>query len=562
MHVRIIDGRPIATLKLDGTDVPLLLDSGAFISIVSAAAAAQLKLATVPMPRGWRIEGTTGRIDVRLARVGRVGLLGTELQNVEFLVGGNELNAGAMGVIGRNLLAIGDTEYDLAHGVVRLSFPKGECTKTNFAYWAGSAPVVVVPLEQGSDDSEIRIPVALNGVAAKAVMDTGAAVTSITLAAARRAGIEERDMVLVGRSGGHGVGRSNVWLGTLKAFEIGGEKVANSEVAINDNDTSDRDLLVGLDYFLSHRIYVSRLQRQVYITWNGGPIFVKGRVKPGEYDSRYAAVPKDLAQDDADALARRGAAALAAGNLPAALADLNRACELAPGSAEHFFVRARVHRAMRSREAELADLDAALRLDPGLALARIRRATLREFASDRPGAQADLAHLDTTLPPSSNVRSDMGNTYARLAQAPEALRQYELWVASHPRDAGLASVLNSRCWMRTRLAIDLPLALQDCKDAVAGDEGAAQHHDSLGWAYLRLGEPAKAKGAFDAALKLQELPWSLYGRGLANLRLNDTAAGERDLAAARKLRAKIDDEVLKEGFEFAEALARSRAAGS
>ena len=31
-----------------------------------------------------------------------------------FFVGGNELGAGIMGVLGRNVLAAGDTEYDLA----------------------------------------------------------------------------------------------------------------------------------------------------------------------------------------------------------------------------------------------------------------------------------------------------------------------------------------------------------------------------------------------------------------------------------------------------------------
>ena len=561
--VRIVDGRPIATLKLNGTAVPLLVDSGAFMSILSASAAQQLKLATTALPAGSRVEGITGKIDVRSTRVEKVGLLGTELENVEFLVGGNELNAGARGVVGRNLLGWGDTEYDLAHGVVRLSFPKGYCEKTNLAYWAGEAPVIVVPLDRSQgDDTQIGISVGINGVRALAVMDTGAATTWMTLRAARRAGMDERSLLPVGRSGGIGEGRENVFLGTVGLFEIGGEKIANSEFVIGDSEYSKRDMLLGLDYFLSHRIYVSRLQGQVYITWNGGPVFVKGRVQPGEYDLRLAALPKDLLHDDADALARRGAAALAAGNFPAALADLNRACELAPGAADHFFARARVHRAMRARQAELADLDETLRLDSGLALARIRRAWLRETLDDRRGAQADLEHLDAVLPPSAHLRSEMGNLYSRFPQVPQALRQLDLWVGTHPKDAELAGVLNSRCWLRARVAIDLPLALEDCKEAVKRDEGAAHHRDSLGWTYLRLGDAARAKSAFDGALKLQESAFSLYGRGLSNLRLNDAAAGERDLAAARKLDPRIDADVLKEGFEFAEALARPKVAGS
>ena len=552
--VRIVDWRPVATLTLNGTKVPMLVDSGAFFSMLSAATAEQLKLRLRNLPPGFRIQGHTGQIEAKLARVEKVGLLGAELPNLEFLVGGNELGAGIMGILGRNILSAADTEYDLAHGVVRLSFPEGDCDKTNFAHWAGEAPVVVVPLEyeKHRGDTAIRMNIGINGVQTLAVLDTGAPRTVLTLKAARRAGIEERDMTPQGRSGGAGEGRVRSWTGRVAMFELGGEKIANNRLSIDDTDSGDYGMLVGLDYFLSHRIYVSRLQRKVYVTWNGGPVFALGRATTGDYDAQYAALPKDVAKDDADALARRGAAAIAAGNYPRALEDLNRACELAPGVADYFFARARVHLAMRQSAPALADLDEALRLDPALAEARLRRAKVREALADRPGAGADLAQLDAALPPSSHLRADMADLHARFGQTAEALRQYDLWVKTHQKDARLAGVLNGRCWLRARLNIDLPLALEDCKEAVDRDHGEASYHDSLGWTYLRLGDAARAKKAFDGAIKLKDLSFSLYGRGLAQLRLNDTAGGERDLAAARKLQPRIDEEVRKEGFEFAE----------
>ena len=170
--------------------------------------------------------------------------------------------------------------------------------------------------------------------------------------------------------------------------------------------------------------------------------------------------------------------------------------------------------------------------------------------------------LDTELPPSSNLRADMAQLYASFGQAAEALRQFDFWVNSHQKDARLASILNARCWMRARLNIDLPLALQDCKQAVDVDDGAAAYRDSLGWTYLRMGDAQSAKNAFDGAIKLEALPFSLYGRGLAQLRLNDTASGERDLEAARKLKPSIDEDARKEGFEFVDGAARPAPAGS
>jgi len=184
--VRILDHRPIATLTLNGTEVPMLVDSGAFFSMLSESTATQLKLPLHSLPAGLRIQGYTGRVDAKLTRVESMGLLGARLSNVEFVVGGNELGAGIMGVLGRNILSMADTEYDLAHGAVRLSFPKGECAKTNFAHWAGEAPVVEVPLDGGQyrKDTAIRLEVSVNGKRTLALLDTGAEQTSLTLRAA------------------------------------------------------------------------------------------------------------------------------------------------------------------------------------------------------------------------------------------------------------------------------------------------------------------------------------------------------------------------------------------
>ena len=108
----------------------------------------------------------------------------------------------------------------------------------------------------------------------------------------------------------------------------------------------------------------------------------------------------------------------------------------------------------------------------------------------------------------------------------------------------------------------MPLALRDCQRAIDLVDTSAAYRDSLGWTYLRMGDAARAKKAFDGAIKLQALPFSLYGRGLAQLRLNDTAAGEQDLAAARKLQPSIGQDVIKEGFEFLDDVTRAAVSGS
>ena len=105
----------------------------------------------------------------------------------------------------------------------------------------------------------------------------------------------------------------------------------------------------------------------------------------------------------------------------------------------------------------------------------------------------------------------MAQLYAGFAQAAEALRQFDLWVSTHPKDARLASVLNGRCWMRARLNIDLPLALEDCTEAVDKDDGDATYRDSL------LDLPA---------------PWR-RGEGEESLRRRDQVGGVPVLFAVR-----------------------------
>jgi hypothetical protein len=109
--VRIVDHRPIATLRLNGTEVPMLVDSGAFFSMLTASTASQLKLPLHGLPFGFRVGGYTGQIAAKRTRVERLGLAGAELKDIEFIVGGNELGAGIMGVLGRNILSVADTEY-------------------------------------------------------------------------------------------------------------------------------------------------------------------------------------------------------------------------------------------------------------------------------------------------------------------------------------------------------------------------------------------------------------------------------------------------------------------
>jgi len=556
LPVRMVGVRAIADVGINGTQVPLAVDSGAFFSFLSDAAAAQLGLTLRPLPGGMRVAGLAGSVEARQTTVDRLELLKGQIPKVQFVVGGNEPGAGAMGLLGRNILEFADTEYDLAHGVIRFVAPGDGCEKSDMAYWAGDAPHLELALLREFRERlpAIRAVVEVNGHKVTALFDTGAPSTLLSLDAAHRAGVKDDVMTPDRQKAGAGLGKVDSWLAPVDKVDFGGEAILHNQLEVADYDLREAGMLVGIDFFLSHHIYVSQAQRKMFFTYNGGPVFARN------LGDRSAAVRPDAAASgatdaaQADALARRGAASLARGDIAGALADLDRACVLDPSSASHFASRAEVHMARKDFAQATADLDTALRLSPALPMARIRRAWLREQAHQRDAALEDLAALDKALPPQSDYRHGMALLYAQMNLPAQSLAQWDLWIPVHPHDISLEGAYNSRCWLRASLGTDLDKALQDCDAALDSSPKNASYLDSRGWVRLRMGKLSRARADFDRGLAIDPHgAWSLYGRGLVHLGLGEAPQGYADLAAARATLPDIDAQVARAGLPIGPA---------
>lgn len=549
LPVRMVGSRAVATLGINDTQVSLVVDSGAFFSMLTPAAAAALHLDLHPLPRGMFIQGLAGRAEAQLATVDRLQLAKDVIPHVDFVVGGNEGIPGTMGLLGRNILSFADTEYDLAHGMIRLVFPSDECEKSNMAYWAADMQVAELPLLHAFRDRAppIRAKVKINDATVTALFDTGAT-TLLSLRAAHRAGLKDADLTSNGKHYGVGTDSVKSWTARIAKVDFGGEAVMNNQLVVDDYELPDNDMLVGVDFFLSHRIYVSRQQSKMYFTYAGGPVFARNKGMLADTAAADAAASGASALSPG-ALARRGEASLSRGNLPGALADLDQACAMEPADANHRWARARVHLAMKDIAAALLDLDKALALAPQLAEARITRAGLREAAHDRDGALQDLAALDATLPPPSDIRRGMALLYGDMRLPVQAIAQWNLWLPVHQHDIGRQAALNARCWSRVELGIELDKALADCDEAIDLDGQNASFLDSRAWTYLRMGRMKKSLIDFDHALQINpQSAWSLYGRGQVQLSLGQAEKAWADLAAARKERPGIDADAKRDGL--------------
>jgi predicted aspartyl protease/tetratricopeptide (TPR) repeat protein len=559
LPVTMIGSQPMVMAQINGVDAMFVADSGAFFSMISAASAAQFKLQTRPAPYGINfVTGAGGKAAVSVATIKVFTLAGMPLHNVEFFVGGGEAGSDSAGVLGQNVFHLGDAEYDLAKGVIRLMHEDG-CGDTDLAYWAGNGDAYsMMDIEWTSPVSPHTTGTAtVNGVKIRVMFDTGASTSLLSRRAAERVGVklDAPGVVEAGYVRGFGRGLVKTWIAPFASFKLGDEEIRNTRLRISESPDDFADMLIGADFFLSHHVYVASRQHKLYFTYNGGPVFnlttapsrppADGAAAPSADAVPQSAAPADGLKDAAE-LSRRGTAFAARGDYVHAIADLTRACELAPEEPNYFYERGIAQWRNKQAGPALSDFDQAIKLKPDHVPALVARAELRLAAHDSPGAVEDLKAADGFAAKEADARLRMASGLADAGLMGPAVSQLDLWIAAHDADARVVMALNMRCRARAWSGQGLDKALNDCNSALrltgASDEGRWQIFDSRALVRLRLGDYDKSVGDFEASLKIHPKgAWALYGRGIDKTRQGRTGEGQADMAAATALSASVGD---------------------
>jgi len=249
LPVTLVGRRAIVDAKFGTHDARFIVDSGAFYSTPSRASAAEFGLSSAPAPAWFRLRGINGTASADVATAKSFTLAGIPLNKISFIVGGSD--TGTAGLLGQNILGLGDVEYDWPHGTVRLMRSEG-CNNTALAYRAEGKPFSAIPLERGDGGpwkSHTTGTVLVNGVKLRAVFDSGAQTSVMTLAAAKRAGVTQTSPGVVAIGTGSGLGSKQVatWLAPFDKIALGGEIVPHPKFSIADL-TIDADMLIGFDF--------------------------------------------------------------------------------------------------------------------------------------------------------------------------------------------------------------------------------------------------------------------------------------------------------------------------
>jgi tetratricopeptide (TPR) repeat protein len=563
LPVTMMGLKPMIDAKINDKDVRFEVDSGAFYSMLSAASAAALNLKLKAAPYGMRIVGIGGATKPSVANVETFTLAGIPVHNMGFFVSGSVggLGGGSVGLLGQNVFGVSDVEYDFANGKIRF-IKSDDCPHAMLAYWVGAGkPYSVVDIDPISNyHTHITGSAYLNGAKIRVTFDTGANVSLLSLRAAERAGIDRKSpgAVEAGYVSGIGAGAVRSYVAVFSNFKVGDEEIHNARLRFGGIGGVDTDMLIGADFFLSHRVYLATSQHKLYFTYNGGPVFnlmASTTVSPSA-ESAVEDLPEsknDAENLEAADFGRRGAASAARKDYVHALADLTRACELAPDNPEFFFERGVVYLDTGKADLSLKDFDRTLELKPDDVLALLDRAALRVRAKDFQGARTDLDAVDRIAAKQADIRFELAQEYIQADLPAQAVTQFDSWMVSHRNDSKLRFGLARRCWARALQNENLDEALSDCDAAMhAVYEKSPGYSDVLGYhgfVRYRMGRYDKAISDYNDVLKLNpKSVLSLYSRGLAKIRAKKIAEGEADMAQALKMEPGVADQFNRLGI--------------
>jgi clan AA aspartic protease (TIGR02281 family) len=286
LPVDVHGGSVTLEAKVNGQPVRMIVDTGSAGTLLSVPAAQRLGLV---LRKFFRVEmyGVGGKAAASSALIKEFKVGNLTDRNFDMLVTGDHDLGSAQGVLGALFLMQTDVEFDFPHNMLRLFKPKN-CKGDQVVYWGTAysvAPMV------GSTEGRIEVNVLLNGKTTAAQMDTGSSATMVTPAGAANAGVEvtSQDGSLKGPITGLGSHLVESYSGVFPTFAFGDETIHNARLEVADmfgdakeaplnshipvNVLLEPNMLIGADFFRSHRVYVSLGQRKVYVSYVGGPVF-------------------------------------------------------------------------------------------------------------------------------------------------------------------------------------------------------------------------------------------------------------------------------------------------
>ncbi|MDR3418946.1 MAG: aspartyl protease family protein [Nevskia sp.] len=524
-------GALLVPVQIGGQDELLAVDTGAFWSVLRGSLVQGLPSRTARVA----VIGAGGQVLDRYVKVPsfRVGQL--DLRGVDFYVGpdapGDDARVG--GNLGANVLAKQDLELDPGAGKVRL-YARDRCRTP--ALDLARKDVQALPLEL--EHNLISIAVTLDGKPLRALIDTGASSSVLSLDVARELFGLSPDSPGVQRSAESSTldgRRLQMYEHIFDSLTLGGVVFRQPLLTLAKDNIGPAggwkvlgeapQLILGMHELRRLHLYVDYGSKTLYVATAGD-----AHVEAAAAAAPAMANPLDV--NHARLLAQSAQAHAARHEYELALHDLDEAIRYLPGEARLYLSRGAVQLQRKAYPAALADLDRGVELDAGNAAAYYDRGLAYQASGQR---QQALRDYERTL------QLDPNFVHANLARAELYLAEGRAGMALADLDRALdlepasSEALQARCFARASLK-QVEAARGDCDRAIAADP--ADLRPLYTRAVLALNGRRLAAAIRDYSAILQRDPTqadALYGRGLARRDSGDIAGGRADMAAALKL---------------------------
>src|SRR5271154_5296273 len=269
--VATVQNAPIVLLLANGKPVTLLLDTGAASTILTPAAAQRIG-ARPPRIEFQRSVGgfggstlQTNEVELRSFSVGGMAipwrrLLVASVNSPSTFLGPLD------GVLGADVLSSFDVDLDLPHH--RMAFYKRQSCPSAAPAWSG--PYATIAVGRSRND-HLFFPVQLDGRRLDALFDSGAQLSVLSAGAMRAFGVSEaalahdRPITMRGVAGEH----VSAHIHRFSQLEIGGEVVHNPEFVVTNVKLSDADLVLGINFLISRRVWLSYGSQQIFLSRRG-----------------------------------------------------------------------------------------------------------------------------------------------------------------------------------------------------------------------------------------------------------------------------------------------------